>query len=369
MRLPALAMTLCLLTGVGAHADEAMFKLEAVRSGTRFGPFAFQTGALVRTDTGTFRIDIRQGHAFNLVSTTDPTAVYGVYELTLGRMIEVGDGVFTIVGLVDPATPPGQPAPAGAARGTGFLHGCFVGARVDLFSRVLYDWKANDLAGGKEENLKRNAISVELGRGYFTARFGLVTGAEWDNTIVGDTATFANATLTEGRGWFVSLATRVPVFTEGPWQSHITGELAYRQEDYKLGYSTVGISGVTTTFSTNVTAGVTNVQPATVTTNFQFTAFDRDASLTETSLRVGIDLAYVQDAWSAYGGISVYPVLETDLSAGIRTPTATLDIEFERTHPVVVSGGVSADILGLKWYLEGDVGSETTLRAGVRKTF
>jgi hypothetical protein len=370
MNLRILAMTLCLLAAVASQAvGNTLFKLEALRSGTRFGPFAFQNGAPVRTDTGVFRLDLRQGNAFTLVSTADASHVYGVYELTVGRIIEVGDGVFTIVDVVE--SPVRQPTglPPATATATDFWKGYFVGAEIDLFSSVIYDWKADGLTDGKAKTLDRNAMALVLGRGVFAAKFGIVTGAEWDHRIVGNAASFQNATLDQGRGWFVALGTRIPIFQQGHWQAHVTGDVAYRQEDYQLGYSTVSISGVTSTFATNITQGVTNIQPVSVTTNLQFAAIERDASLTETSLRVGVDLVYAREFWSAHAAIHVFPVLETELEAGIRTIEETIDLEFERAHPIVISGGLSADILGVQWSLEGDVGSETTLRVGVRKTF
>ncbi len=354
------------LSATSVRGADLLFRLESLRTGTTFGPFAFQNGALVRTDTGTFQLQVRQGRTFNLVSTANPAAIFGVYELTLGRMIEVGDGVFTIVGIAETAGGAAATTRAPVPASIPVWKGLFFGADVDLFNRTLYDWEIDGIGSGTEETVDRSALALVFGHRCFGARAGVVTGAEWDHTLAGN-EDFADATLGDGRGWFISLATRIPVFEDGAWTAHLTGEVGYRQEDYALDYSAVGISGVTTTFSTNVAEGVTNIQPVSVTTNFQFTTFSRDASLTETSIRVGIDLTYARKDWSVYAGVSVYPFIETDLDAGIRIAGETFDIEFERTHPVVVSGGASVTVLGLKWYLEAGVGSASSLRVGLLK--
>jgi len=126
------------LLPVALHAAP-VFRLEAVHSGTRFGPFSFTEGAEIRVDAGTFRLDILQDRAFRLLQDGAADRTYGVYELTYGRMIEIGDSMYTIVDLKQQALQPAGTTGTTVSQpgAASFWSGVYCGTEVDLLSQTL----------------------------------------------------------------------------------------------------------------------------------------------------------------------------------------------------------------------------------------
>jgi hypothetical protein len=340
------------------------YKLKAVQSGETYGPFAYKANTYIKVESGIFKLNIISGRTFKLMAS-DSRKSYGVYELVPGRIIDVGDTLFTITDIR--ASRP--PATAAASRSTTARYGAppttsvfantALGLEYEFLDSVGYDWTLNAANGAGEKNIDRNSISLRVRHNYLTGRLGLVTSSEWDHSLAGSSNTFQNASIEEGTGWFAGVGVNIPVFADGGWKANIFGELSYRQEELSLEYGEQAFS------STTSTNGVSNI--VTTVTSQSTEAHSEDATLTEMLAVVGASVSYESDFWFIYGGIKALPWSDTDLDAIIVTDGSRYTFEFERTDPVMGYGGVGFIIAGTKCYLEAEGGGETAVRIGLLK--
>jgi len=358
-------LTAVFAVGVDAANAGASFKLQAVRSKEVYGPFVFVAGTDLKIESGVFRLNIISGRSFQLIeSGTDEK--FGVYEFVPGRMIDIGNVLFTIVDIKQ-----SKPVVSGAnfvhqgqrgvVQSKSFISGVELGIEVDLLNNVKYDWDINDASGDSEENMESTSAALTFSKNYINARIGLVTSAEWDNTILGDGSTFENVTIEEGTGWFVGIGVKVPVFQDGRWEGSVFGEASYRKEELSLQYGAWEVESVVTSTVTN---GATNV---TTTTNYDYLNYDEDATLTETIVMLGAEISYEAPAWFIYTGIKVLPWSNTELDATVVSGSTNFDITFERNDPVMAYGGGGFNLGGMKCYLEVEGGGETAVRLGLLK--
>ncbi len=343
---------------LAAAADSvSTFTLRGVRSREAYGPFPFRSGAVLKLESGVFQLRmLADNKTFSLVDTQAAGMVYGVYELVLGRMIDIGDVLFVITGVTSP-----PPAAAPAAVGTALPDDTELGIDFSLVHRTAYKWEINGLAGG-DHDMDRRSIRLKARRGVFTVQIGLVTDSEWDHTIVGGEGSFTEAELVSGSGWFAAIGLSVPVFEEGRWSARIHGETFYRREELSLQYGTWEIESITSSVDTNaVTNAVVTV------THLAFKHYDKTAILTETQVSTGVRLAYHAPAWFLYAGLRVLPWSDTTLDAVITSDDRKYKITFERKDPVMVYGGVGLDLFGLRSYIEIEGGGERAVRLGLAR--
>jgi len=352
--------------GAAAAVSGASFRLQDVKSKEFYGPFSYRSGALLKLESGVFRLNIISGKSFELI---DPTTAekFGTYELVPGRIIEVGIGLFTISDIKTIKTA-ARSQPAGVssdsrytAKKGALFDDTAVGIELSLLNHTAYDWEINGVGGESEENLERTAAAFIFNKDFITARLGLITSSEWDNTIVGDGTNFENATMKKGSGWFVGMGVKVPIFTEGRWRGDIFGEVSYSKEELSLEYGAWEASSVV---NTSVTNGATNV---TTTTNYNYNNYDEDATLTETLVALGASLSYEAPTWFMYAGLKALPWSDSSLDATIVNGSNKFDITFERNDPVMAYGGGGFILKGIKIYLEVEGGGVTAARLGLLK--
>ncbi len=339
-----------------AACAQQTFTLRGVRSSQDYGPFAFRHGSLLKLESGVFRINIlADGRAFTLVDIETGLA-YGVYELVLGRMIDIGEVLFTITRVSAP------PAPATTAQAPtpSLLDDTEFGIELTLLNQTAYDWEINGQSGG-DHNVDRSGVALKARKGLVTLRIGLTTDAEWDHTIAGDGETFENAEMSDGTGWFAAVGLRIPVFKEGNWSGIVHGEAFYRREELSLQYGAWELASITSITDTN---GLTNTVQ-----EIRYNNNEDTATLTETLVSVGIELAYNAPAWSLYAGLRALPWSDTKLDALITSDDKRYKIMFERKDPVVAYGGIGLTIMNIRTYLEVEGGGETAVRLGLSHAF
>ncbi len=355
--LPLLITVLLMGLATVGYAQQT-FTLRGVRSSQDYGPFAFRHGGLLKLESGVFKLNIlADGRAFTLVDTQTGLA-YGVYELVLGRMIDIGEILFTITRVSAPPTP----SPTAQATTPSFLDDTEFAIVLTLLHQTAYDWEINGASGG-DHAIERGGVALKGRKGIVTLQLGLTADAEWDHTIAGDGDIFENAELTDGTGWFAAVGLRIPVFQEGRWSGIVHGEAVYRREELSLQYGAWERT-ITTTTDTNA---LTNA--VIVTENRRYNNHDDNATLTETLVSVGIELAYNAPAWSWYAGLRALPWSDTSLDAVIRSDDKRFEITFERKDPVMAYGGIGVTVMGIRTYLEAEGGGETAIRLGLSRAF
>lgn len=348
-----------LLIGMASIAQaQQTFTLKGVRSGQDYGSFAFRHGTLLKLESGVFKLNIlADGRAFSLLDTETGLA-YGVYELVLGRMIDIGDVLFTITSV---KAAPTQPMTASAATPS-LLNDTEFAIELTLLHQTAYDWEINGASGG-DADIERSGATLKARKGVVTLQLGLTTDAEWNHTIAGDGETFENAQITDGTGFFAALGLRIPVFTEGRWSGIVHGQASYRREELSLQYGAWERESITT-----VTGPETNAVTNT-TSVLSHSDYDDTATLTETLVSVGIELAYTAPVWSLYAGLRALPFSDTTLDAVITSDDQRFEITFERKDPVMAYGGVGLKIMDIRTYLEVEGGGETAVRLGLSRAF
>lgn len=353
-------MIAALLIGMATVAQaQQTFTLKGVRSGQDYGPFAFRHGTLLKLESGVFKLNIlADGRAFTLLDTETGLA-YGVYELVLGRMIDIGEVLFTITGITAAPTR----AMTASAATPSFLDNTEFALEMTLLHQIAYDWEINGASGG-DHDVERSGVTLKARKGVVTLQLGLTTDAEWDHTIAGDGETFENARMTDGTGFFAALGLRIPVFTEGHWSGIVHGQASYRREELSLQYGAWELESITTVTDTNA---VTN--SVIVTENRRYNNNDDIATLTETQVSVGIELAYTAPIWSIYAGLRALPWSDTSLDAVITSDDRRFEITFDRKDPVMAYGGVGLTIMDIRAYLEVEGGGETAVRLGLSRAF
>jgi len=360
-----------------AIADEAQtFTLKGVRSHEDYGPFLFRRGTLLKLESGLFRLSILPDNKAFTLTDTENGLSYGVYELVLGRMIDIGDVLFTITGMTAPPVTPTVKAQPSILDDTEF------GIDISLVNEVAYDWEINGQSGGESRDIERRNVTLKARKGLFAVQAGLLTDSRWDHTIAGSDSTFTEAEITEGKGWFAAVGLSIPVLKEGRWSARINAEVIYRREEFSLQYGTWEIESITSTVDLS-TPGTNDVadtessaEEATTTTNsvstttfLRFNNYDKDVTLTETLVSAGAQIAYHAPAWFLYAGIRALPWTDTSLNAVITSDDRKFKIEFTRKDPVMAYGGIGLDFLGLRSYIEMEGGGENTLRLGISRSF
>jgi len=349
-----------------APSPPVAFRLESIRTKTVIGPFRFNTGFLINTGSGKFKLQVLGKRTFRATGLATGRT-YGVYELVPGRIIELGDALFTIVDIkyAGEAAQSATEISAAKSASPGATAAIIMGVEMAPFSSTYHDWKIKESESGNSSAIDRKSLALVFRRGNFFCRAGFVMDAEWDETVAGDESKYQNLKIVDGRGWWVSLGGKYPLFREGRWRAEAEGALSYREEEYSLKYGASRLVSVSETVSTNASSGVTT----NILNTYDYSDYKRNADLTETLLSVGASLTYEMPSCWMFAGLTAIPFSDTDLNGSIEVDGAGYEMEFERTHPVMVHAGAGAGILGFRCHLEGRVGSEMAVRIGVERGF
>lgn len=353
----SLVFFVCLGINGTAAENVQTFSMKGVRSHEEYGPIPFRHGLLIKLESGVFRLNVLADQKAFTLTDTESGLAYGVYELVLGRMIDIGDVLFTITKVTTPTLTPATAVAPSIFDNTEFA------IEISLLNKIAYNWDINNQEGGAED-VKRRNVTLKARKGMFTTQFGLITESEWDNTVAGDNSTFIEAEMVNGSGWFAGAGLSIPVFQEGRWSAILEGDAVYRREELSLQYGTWEVESITSTVDTNA---ITNT--VSTTTSLRFNRYDQPATLTETLVSVGARLDYHAPAWFLYAGIKALPWSDTTLDAVITSDERKYKFHFDRKDPVMAFGGVGLDLLGLRSYIEVIGGGETAVNLGISRAF
>ena len=358
-----------------AEGNTVNFRLQAARSQRAFGPFSYINGARIRLETGDYQLAIRDGQHFRLVDPVRNVS-FGDYKLVLGRMIDVDETLFTIAAITDAGTPRGPSMVAATAAGTRIpeKRGGVAGTRIPVTigggydqSATSYRWEANGKQRGSAHDIERARWGAWLSRDWWSIRGGISTDVSWNHTIAGDGATFQEATLDSGSGWWVGADVIYPFFDAGRWSADALGAFSYSSEEMTLSYSQLTSRQAS---REELVEGSTNetVQVSYTELLYQDTA--NEATLQEWLIQVGATLTYTTERWMLYGGVNIDLATEAELSATIKTSSTVYELDVEREHPITLWGGGKVTLgTATRVLLEGRAGSSTGIRIGIEREF
>ena len=380
---------LCMFhTGATANTQQHVrtFFLEGVRSGRLHGPFTFQTGTSIQLETGTFRLDVLSAAGSFILTEQRSGAVFGVYELVPGRIIDAGYQLFTITRIAAQPLPPGQapmhpPATPGLHAGTShtppvvaFPHSPYrVGVIIDLIHQIAYDWTLDGVNGESARYIERRGATLSLSRGIITLTAGLLADASWQETMWDPLGRFEQGTLSSGNGWKTGLSLLVPVFADGRWSASIGGGVEYQRETFDLEYGRWEIiNGAPPAVTNGVFNGETNgdmLDEEDPIATERFVRQSQSAILSETILNVTVRLDYTAPNWFAFAGLYAVPWSETDLQGAIQIDDQRIPLSLERRHPFSGYAGVGFTYQDVHSYVEIEAGGINAIRLGVMLSF
>lgn len=379
MPLPPLVATLAtlLLSTLTIWAEPgSSFQLKGVRSTHLHGPFQFQSGTMLKLESGFFQLNLLPGgRSFTLTSRPDGLA-YGVYELVEGRIIEAGNQLYTILNIRTPIASPEQASPPPASRNRGYTtptpsaqghwyEGITLTIIADLFEDTDYEWTINNRSGSDSQTIQRQGATLLFQKGIMNARLGLTASSEWDHTIKGDGIRFENATLKEGTGWHIGTGIDWTIFEDKGWTATLGGDIIFRQDQMTLAYGAWEVVSTQTTVQTNTTGSNAVV----TTTNIRYNRKENDVTLSETMLTLDARLDYETDIWLVYGGIRVFAWDDVSMDAEIVADDTIYPIEFERKDPLTAYLGTGLFLDPVRIYGEFEAGAIMALRAGISMSF
>ncbi len=360
------------------------FFLEGVRSGRLYGPFRFQTGARIQLDTGDFRLDVLSAAGSFILTEQRSGAVFGVYELVPGRMIDAGYQLFTITRVTRTTMPNREHAtsyPSGRSTQQETFYTTSqpfhqadyrVSIIVDLINQIAYDWTLDGEDGGSAKYMERRGATLALSRGILTIAAGVLLDAEWQETFQDPNEAFEEGRLSSGTGWKADLSLLVPVFEDGRWSAAVGGGVSYQRETFDLEYGqweTIDFNDNTTT--NGLPNGTTNAVPSDVTSiaGESFIRQTQSATLSETVVNVTARLDYTAPNWFAFAGLHAEPWSDTDLQATIELDNQRIPLSFSRRHPFSGYVGAGFTYQDVHSYLKFKAGGVNAIRMGVTLSF
>ena len=379
------SILLCLgVCHVAALASDAgnmqTFFLEGVRSGRLYGPFPFQTGAQIQLETGNFQLDVLSDAGSFILTELRTGAVFGVYELVPGRIIDAGYQLFTITRITTKPLPTDgrmrQPQQDHEQRPAFYESDYRLTIVADIIHRIAYDWDLDGENVGSAQYLERRGATLALSRGILTLQAGVILDAEWNETVAEPTGRFEEGTLANGTGWKAGISLLVPVFNDGRWSASLGGGLSYQRETFDLEFGqwqTVDFDDNTTTngIDNGVVNGVTNGVPDDVSlvAGERFVRQSQSATLTETVLNLNARLDYTAPNWFIFGGLHVEPWSDTDLQATVEIADDRFPLSFSRRHPFSGYAGAGFTYHDVQSYVEVEAGGVNAIRLGVALAF
>jgi hypothetical protein len=362
------------------------FFLESVRSGRVHGPFPFLSATVVHLETGAFRLDVLSATGSFILTEERSGAVFGVYELVPGRMIDAGYQLFTITRLSTTTLPPGQvPARPTSVPGPNarhsthtissvrpFSHSYQAGIVVDLINQVAYKWELEGEDGTSARFMERRGATLAFTRGVLTLTAGLLGDSAWDESINDPYGRFQETSLSGGTGWSAGMQILVPVFTDNRWSASIGGGIHYQRESYQLEYGTWETVPIQEpVFEPEFSSGLTNGVPdePLLPPEERFVRQTTTATLSETVISLSARLDYVAPTWFMYAGLRALPWTDTDLQANIEIDDLRIPLTFERKDLLSGFAGAGFTYQDLHCFGEFEAGGVNAVRLGVTISF
>lgn len=391
-------LILCvLLTGVAVAAER--FTLVSIDSDTTAGPYTLFGGAKVRIAGELFELRIGNDERVTFVSVGSQKR-YGPFQPVDGRIMRIADVsyVFRSVGeaerkkvnsgarsssavsgatpaldptapiaTFDPLPPPPEriAIPAEDPRRT--VAPLDFPALPDATSPLAWQfwlapidstplkWKIEGDAGNKTD-LERVSLGGAITWNAWLAEVQ-VSMNEKSGRIVPDGLALSDCSLDGGSGFAFAVGYQRPFVVDGPWVASAGLYGRIRREEADL---SVNLLHETSMIDTNIVGNVvyaSDIGSSTI-------------KISETSLRLNLQLAYETEIWSAMAGVIVQPICEVEVSGDIPNGNSTLSLSAEHDEPLGVRLGVTANAADM-FEIFGDItlGLERYVRVGIRREF
>lgn len=215
--------------------------------------------------------------------------------------------------------------------------------------------------------LERTSISLHARGRHFGAGVGFVYRAEVDEAI--DGTGFQDGDIGDGTGWWLAVDGTVSVWRNDRWSIDSGVEATYRMEDYTLSYESLDFVDVVVTTTNGVG---TNTSSRVTETNSvaQFLRRSDDLTLSEAAVYGHVKASYASPGGLAtYAGVRVLVYSRTDAEGTMRSALGDFDIELERAGIVAATAGVSKEFAGVRWRIDGVIGTDQRISVGLTRTF
>lgn len=372
------------------------FFLADVRNGTTFGPYTLYDGAKIRLGGILYDVSVKGNDRVSFVSAADKSA-YGPFQTVDGRIMRVGGVSYTfgwkdggsassrtsgkssakadvkrpvheapiaefaplppkpeMIAVPEPeqqrqVKPLDMPALPDASRPL------TLAAWLAPLDQMPVEWKIAS-AKGSDSDIKRTTFGLSAALNSWFAETSLSTGVKCDE-IIPDGLGISNSAMDDGSGWSIGIGYKRPFLAEGNVVASAGLFGRIRQDKGDLSATTFVATGEADTNDLG------NVYSKVATSK-------SSVKITETTLRVDLELAYVEEFWRVFIGVLIQPISDMDVSASIQFADESLKVSATHDDPIAVRVGGWYE-LNDGWSLAADlmIGMESQLRLGVMREF
>ena len=378
----AAAVTFFLLAAATAFSASP-FYLSETKSHALYGPFTLYDGAKIRVAGTLYSLSVA-GDRITFGGV--PGGPFGPYQTVNGRIMRIGDSMYSFFWKDAVRTQPVAPVRAPEPPIAEFDPMPPMPERIEVpepesrhvepldlpplpdatkpvswFAWVApvdntpIEWKIES-AKGNETDYKRTSLGGGLAINSWFSSLRLSTGGK-SGDIVKKGMGVTSSSLSDGTGFALEAGYKRPFLSQNGWVASggIYGMLRRDKADLK----TRSLIHTSETDTNNVT----NIKS-------YYRTRTSSLKLTEYTLGLDIDLAYVTDFWSAYVGVLIQPLSSLDVSGGL--PYGDDDLKLEASHddPLAARiGGWYEMDAGWRITAEAIFGMETLIRLGVWRNF
>ena len=358
-----------------------VFSFQNLRDSTLYGPYRLRKGEMVRLGETTYEV---QTPALGRVSfkSLSTGVVYGPIQAVDGRIGVVGNASYCLRAAADnavSASPPPRPVdtprepfvpqppampemlevpdqqpqtfvkpkdlrPLPESPPVFRILGWF--APID---NTAIDWKIDSSKSGSGD-IERKSIGADAEWNNWLASISLSPTVECSDIASGGTGV-TGASFEDGTGWSIAGGYRRAFLSEGGWTAKAGLRGQIRQESGDLSVHSVIRQDETDT------NGV-------VTVKSEHRTQTSSTTIRELALWIDLELAYAEDNWGFYTGVSIQPISEYSVSGSIHYGEVNLSLDAERPLPVDVTVGAWYGFDRWRLFADLTVAADTRFRIG-----
>ena len=358
-----------------------VFSFQNLRDSTVYGPYRLRKGETVRLGGTTYEVQTPAPGRVSFKSLSNGV-VYGPIQAVDGRIGVVGNASYCLRAAADnaaTASPP--PRPAENPREPFVPQPPAMPAMIEVpdqqpqtlvkpkdlrplpeskpVFRILgwlapidntpIDWKIDSSKSG-DGDIERTSIGADAEWNNWLASIALSPTVECSDIASGGTGV-TGASFEDGTGWSIGGGYRRAFLAEGGWTARAGVRGQIRQESGDLSVQSVIRRDETDTNGVVTVMSERRTQTSSIT-------------IRELALWIDLELAYAEDNWGIYTGVSIQPISEYSVSGSIHYGEVNLSLDAERPLPVDVTAGAWYGFDRWRLFADLTVAADTRFRIG-----
>lgn len=380
------------ITNYAAQAQQAggnRFTLANTKSGQISGPFTIYHGARVRLGGDLYRISLDGDRRISFSGGPNGES-YGPYQTVDGRLMQIGDAMYSFSWGAAARPTVQSPAPKKPAREAPIAEFAPMPPKPEMIAipaeterrtvkpldlpslpdaskpfewnfwlapidSTEFKWKVESVEGNSAD-LERRTVGAGLSLNSWSADAAYSTSGK-SSAVLPDGLGLSGTSIDDASGWSIGAGYKRPLLKEGGWTASagIFGRI--RQDKGDL--------SATTLVSTDVadTNNLGNVISS-------FESSKSSVKVTEKTVRLDFDLGYRYRSFYGFAGLQLQPVSSVSVSGSLPNAGDNLKISAKHDDPIgFVAGGFWEFGNGLRVFSDFSLGIDKRLRFGLSRNF